>query len=167
MKFLLSSGALSALGLFAVTAIAAPDGNALRTIVMPFKFVGNIDAKLDNEHTQRLEMANAALREGLAKNPQYDLVDKTASEEFSAKVIEALNNNACEHCEAEYAKKYDAKRIIVPWVFRLSQLVLTMHFDTIDAVSGKIIDKKALDFRGDNDDSWRHTIDYFLRHSAQ
>jgi Protein of unknown function (DUF2380) len=166
MKILLCSLVLSALGLFAVPTIAAPDGSALRTIVMPFKFVGNIDAKLDNEHKQRLEMANAALREGLAQNPHYDLVDKAASEEFSAIVTEALKNNACDHCEAEHAKKHGAKHIIVPWVFRLSQLVLTMHFDTIDAVSGKIIGKKALDFRGDNDESWRHSIDYFLRHSA-
>jgi hypothetical protein len=156
-----------ALGLIAQPALAKADATAQRVIVMPFKFVGNIDAKLDNEHKQRLEMANTALREGLANNPHYDLVDKAASEEFSAKVIEALGNNACDHCEAEHAKKHQAKLIIVPWVFRLSQLVLTMHFDTLDAVSGKIISKKALDFRGDNDESWRHSVHYFLRHFAQ
>jgi len=73
-----------------------------------------------------------------------------------------LSNNECNHCEAEYAKPLNAKLIIAPYVYRVSQLVLAMNFVVLDASTGKIILKKALDFRGDNDQSWQRAIDYFV-----
>lgn len=141
-----------------------------RTIVMPYKLAGTFDiptgkaeALLDNEHKQRLAMADSELRKGLQTTGKYDLVDEAASKAFSEKVIVALNNNDCNHCEAEYAKPLNAKLIIAPFVFKLSQLVLTMHFVILDGNSGKIISKKALDFRGDNDQSWQRAIQYFVK----
>lgn len=144
-----------------VSAIA--EATTTRVIVMPYKLVGDLgNVKIDSQHQQRLTMANAELRKGLSASKHYDLVDETASQDFSKKVIEALSNNNCNKCESAWAKELNAKQIVVPWVYRLSQLVLTMHFDVIDTDSGKIILKKSLDFRGDNDQSWQRAIEYFL-----
>lgn len=137
-------------------------GPTTRIIVMPFKLVGDLDARQDGEHKQRLAMANKRLREGLLNTQRYDLVDEAAAADFTQKVTTALGNNNCDKCESALAKELNARQILVPWVYRLSQLVLTMHFDVIDADSGKIILKKALDFRGDNDQSWQRAIKHFV-----
>jgi hypothetical protein len=132
-------------------------------IIMPYKLTGNVDTQVDSEHQQRLKMADKQLRAGLQATGRYELVDEAAALAFSEKVIAALNNNDCNRCEAEFAKPLNAKFIIAPYVFRLSQLVLTMHFVVVDAVTGKTILKKALDFRGDNDQSWQRAIQYFIK----
>jgi hypothetical protein len=133
-----------------------------RIIVMPYKFVGNIDAKLDDEHKQRLAMADATFRTNLEKTQRYDLVDEAASKQFAEKVTAKLHDNDCQGCESALAKELNAKKIFVPYVYKLSQLVLTMHFVVLDVDTGKTVLKKALDFRGDNDNSWQHAIKYFI-----
>jgi hypothetical protein len=149
----------SLIGLSTVEAAVVP----ARTIVMPFKLTGNVDTLVDGEHQQRLKLADKELRAGLQATGQYELVDEAAALAFSEKVITALNNNDCNRCEAEYAKPLNAKYIVAPYVYRLSQLVLTMHFVILDAGTGKTVLKKALDFRGDNDQSWQKAIEYFLK----
>ncbi len=137
-------------------------GAPIRAIVMPYKLVGNVDTKVDQKHQKRLTFADSELRKSLLATRHYDLVDEAASGEFSKQVITALSNNNCNNCESTLAKGLNAQQIIVPWVYRLSQLVLTMHFEVIESNSGKIILKKALDFRGDNDQSWQRAIRYFV-----
>ena len=154
---------LAAMFLFLIGSTSVNAESPTRTIVMPYKLVGNVDAQLDSEHKTRLEMADAALRKGLQATGQYELIDEAAAQAYSEKVITALNNNACDHCESVLAKELHAKFIIAPYVYRLSQLVLTMHFVILDADTGKTLLKKALDFRGDNDQAWLRAIDYFIK----
>lgn len=135
----------------------------IRIVVLPYKLLGDLgNAEIDSTHKQRLEMANKTLRAELEQRRQYELVNEAASLQFSNTVSAALSNNDCNHCEVALAKELNVKQIIVPWVYRLSQLVLTMHFVILDAKSGKTILKKALDFRGDNDQSWQRAIQYFI-----
>jgi Protein of unknown function (DUF2380) len=138
-----------------------------RTVVMSYKLIGNIDTQLDTEHKNRLKMADTTLRQALQATGKYDLVDESSAKTFSEKVTSALDNNACDHCESTLAKQFGAKLIIAPYVYRLSQLVLTMHFVIIDADSGKTVLKKALDFRGDNDQSWQRATLYFVKYVSK
>ncbi len=152
--------------LFQFFAAAAIAGNVppVRIIVMPYKLQGDfVGGKPNAEHEKRLKFADCALRAALAKNQNYQLLDEEATLEFSNKIDAALSNNACERCEAPLAKQLNVKEIVVPWVYRLSQLVLTMHFVILDAETGKILLKKALDFRGDNDESWQRAIHNFVQ----
>lgn len=152
--------------LFNLFTICAFADNAypVRIIVMPYKLQGDFaGGKPDAEHENRLKFADLTLRSALSQNPGYQLVDEASSLEFSKTVSAALSNNACDHCEAPLAKQLKAKEIVIPWVYRLSQLVLTMHFVILDAETGKTRLKKALDFRGDNDESWQRAIRNFVR----
>ena len=149
-----------------ITDATATDAAPLRVLVMPYILTGNIDTKQDNEHKQRLAMADAELRKRLQAGAKYDLVGGADSSAFSKKVIEALHNNNCNHCEAEFAKPLNVKIIIAPYVYRVSQLVLAMNFVTLDGFTGKIIEKKTLDFRGDNDQSWQKAIQFFVKKYA-
>ena len=160
-----------AVGLFFVISISwanesvsAITQKPMRVVVMPYKLLGNIDQKkLDSEHLQRLQFADKTLRSGLEETRLFELVDEKASKEFSNKVDTAISNNACNRCETALAKDLNAKQIVVPWVYRLSQLVLTMHFVILDADTGKTVLKKSLDFRGDNDQSWQRAIQFFVK----
>lgn len=146
---------------------AAERPETIRVIVMPYRLLGDLaGGKIDNEHQRRLEFANKTLRDGIKQLGSYELVDEKSTREFSDKFIAAQSNNACDRCEVAWAKELQAKQIVVPWVFRLSQLVLTMHFVIMDAESGKNLYKKALDFRGDNDESWDRAIQFFLKNAA-
>lgn len=61
------------------------------------------------------------------------------------------------------ARQLNAEQILVPWVFRMSNLILTMHVEIRDTATGRIVVKKALDFRGDNDIAWTRAIEYLIR----
>lgn len=120
------------------------------------------EAKLDGEHQQRLKMADAELRKQLAATGQFDLADEAASKDFNQKVGTALKNNACDSCELALAKEKDVQLILYPWVYKLSNLVLSLHVVIIDVANNKTIVKKVHDFRGDNDQSWQRAIRYFV-----
>lgn len=127
----------------------------IRIIVMPYKLTGDIgNTKLDKEeHQPRLECTNLSLRTGLQQTDGYDLANEAASEAFTKKATTALGKNACNGCEAALAKELNAKQTVVPWVYKLSQLVLTMHFVILDSDPCKTLLKKSLDFNGGNDQS--------------
>ena len=62
-----------------------------------------------------------------------------------------MKNNVCDNCELTLAKEQSIQQILYPWVFKLSNLVLTLHVVIIDAETNKTVSKKVHDFRGDND----------------
>jgi hypothetical protein len=148
------------------SAQAADTGKHL--MLMHFKFMGALgEAKLDDEHVQRLKMANAELRKQLVATGQSDLADEAATAQFNQQVNAALKNNACDNCELTLAKAQGIQRILYPWVYKLSNLVLSLHVVTIDVTTNKTLVKKVHDFRGDNDQSWRRAIEYFVKYSDQ
>jgi Protein of unknown function (DUF2380) len=149
---------------FAVETPASKINEPKRLVLMDFKLMGATgEAKLDAEHQARLKMANAELRKNLAEAKQYDLVSEADSAQFNQQVGTALKNNACDSCELALAKPLNIQKILYPWVYKLSNLVLTLHVVIIDAATGKAVVKKVHDFRGDNDQSWQRAIRYFVK----
>lgn len=139
-----------------------------RLVLMDFKLMGATgEAKLDAEHQTRLKMANAELRARLAETKQFELVDDTTSSRFNQKVSTALSNNACESCELTLAKQLNIQQILYPWIYKLSNLVLSLHVVIIDVATGKAVVKKIHDFRGDNDQSWQRAIQYFVKQTVK
>jgi Protein of unknown function (DUF2380) len=135
-----------------------------RLVLMDFKLMGATgEAKLDAEHQARLKMANAELHKNLAETKQYDLVSEADSAQFNQQVGTALKNKACDSCELALAKPLNIQKILYPLVYKLSNLVLTLHVVIIDAATGKAVVKKVHDFRGDNDQSWQRAIQYFVK----
>jgi|GEM_PF-6807983 len=64
----------------------------------------------------------------------------------------------CNGCELAIAKKLGAKKVIVPWIFRMSKLVQTMFVELRDVETGTLVMRKKLNFRGNTDDAWDHVI---------
>jgi len=49
-------------------------------------------------------------------------------------------------------------------VQKVSNLILNVNLYMEDAASGKMEFVKSVDIRGNTDESWRHGLDYMLRH---
>ncbi len=51
----------------------------------------------------------------------------------------------------------------MPWVYRVSNLILTLNYEIRDAATGAVVARKSFDFRGDNDAAWDRAIAYMVR----
>jgi len=69
----------------------------------------------------------------------------------------------CNGCDLDLGRKLGADQVLVAWVNRVSGLILSLTYEIHDVASGQIIARKSFDFRGDNDTSWTHAIDYMVR----
>ena len=69
----------------------------------------------------------------------------------------------CNGCEKSLAEDYKAELVMVPYVFRMSHLISTLHIEVKDVESGNVIKKKAFDFRGNTDQAWERAIKYAVR----
>lgn len=134
-----------------------------RLVVVDFELTGDAGGKrFTAEHPQRLKMVGAKLREELERQHLYDVIDDSAALSLLTEMSAQQNLHHCNGCELDLAKQLQADYILLPSVFRMSYLVLTLHIEIKEAATGRIVMKKALDFRGDNDNGWLHAITYLI-----
>lgn len=133
-------------------------------VVLDFELTGDAGgSQLEASHKQRLRMASEKLRKELKHNHLYNVVDNASAVTLIENLSAHQNLHQCNGCELDIAKKLNAEQVLVPWVFRMSNLVLTMHVEIRDVATGRTSIKKALDFRGDNDMGWTRAIDYLIK----
>lgn len=135
-----------------------------RLVVLDFELAGDLsDNTFEATHQQRIKMASAKLRDGIKRNHLYEVVDEDTVATLIENFSPYQNLHHCNGCELDMARQLNAEQILVPWVFRMSNLILTMHVEIRDTATGRIVVKKALDFRGDNDIAWTRAIEYLIR----
>ena len=74
---------------------------------------------------------------------------------------------ACDVCARSVAGAAAADRVLSLRVFRMSNLLLSLQAILRDGDSGAVRYARTLDFRGDNDQSWRRAADYLIRDIAK
>ncbi len=162
------------LGVFVIgTAIASPEeacgGSSTPSPLKPFavldfELTGDVGGSgFEAGHRQRLQMASARLRDELGRSHLYNIVDNAPATALIERLSSEQHLHHCNGCELDIAKQLNADQVLVPWVYRVSNLVLTMHVAIRDVATGRTIMKKALDFRGDNDTGWTRAIAYLIR----
>jgi hypothetical protein len=72
--------------------------------------------------------------------------------------------SGCNGCERDYAKTLGAEWAAWGTVQKVSNLILNINVYMEDARTGELEFVKSVDIRGDTDESWRHGLDYLLRH---
>jgi hypothetical protein len=72
--------------------------------------------------------------------------------------------SGCNGCERDYARSIGANWAAWGTVQKVSNLILNINVYMEDAASGKLEFVKSVDIRGNTDESWRHGLDYMLRH---
>lgn len=139
-----------------------------RLVVLDIELTGDLGGKsFEAEHEQRLRMVSARLRDELQCTHRYSVVDNAPAKMLIDRLKSEQYLHRCNGCEFDIARQLNADQVLVPWVYRMSNLVLTLHIEIRDVATRRTLMKKALDFRGDNDTGWTRAIDYLIRGMKQ
>ena len=140
----------------------------LRLIVMEPELDGDTsDASRRAEWQDRLDLLAERVSSELSAADLYDVLDPGPAEAEFAKHRHRAAVYACDVCARSVARATDADRVLSLRVFRLSNLILSLHAIVRDGPSGAVRYARVLDFRGDNDRSWLRAADYLIRDLSQ
>jgi hypothetical protein len=158
-----SAGFVAAL----VVAVAAP-GNGVRAGEAPsVAFFGFALINTSLEPTRpaeeaRLRMLDALLAEKLGGSGRFRFVAIPA--ELEREIAAGAEIRNCNGCERDYATRIGAQWAAWGTVQKVSNLILNINLYMENARTGKMEFARSVDIRGNNDESWRHGLDYMLRH---
>jgi hypothetical protein len=111
----------------------------------------------------RLAMIGARLREAIARERLYELVDDAPVAEAIRSARRQQNILDCNGCELDIARQAGAERVMLGWVQKVSNLILNVNIEVRDAEDGRTLLVKSVDLRGNTDASWQRGIDYLVR----
>lgn len=146
--------------------VAVPANAAGRPslVVLDAEVEGDMsDVARRSEWEARAALLTRTLKAGLDTDGLYHVLDDAAAADLLAQLRARREVHACEPCLTDVAARLGGERVLSAWVFRMSQLVLTLHVEIRDGTSGTVLIRKILDFRGDNDTAWVRAAGYFIR----
>ena len=147
---------------------AAEPSHKTKLLVLDIELVGDLsDASLASTHEQRIRSVSNLLRQELSQLPAYEIVDSAPASKHieSLRAVQYLHK--CNGCEIDLALELGADQVLVAWVHRVSQLILSFTYEIREAPSGRALKRKAFDFRGDNDTGWSRAVTYMVKDLAQ
>lgn len=109
---------------------AAEPGEKIKLLVLDLELIGDLsDPSLAGEHEERIRNVSKLLREELAQLPRYEVVDATPAQQHidSLRAVQYLHK--CNGCEIDLALELGADQVMVAWVHRVSQLVLSLTYE--------------------------------------
>src|SRR5262245_52886647 len=146
--------------------IGAACGSSEAQTVAAFDFE-LIDTSLEGEtngprtdEQARLVRLSDQLRRRLAESGRFTLLDITPV----ASEARGSNLQACGGCDTSLARRLGAELAITGTVQKVSNLILNVNIYVRDVSSGATIAAMSADMRGNTDESWSRTLDWFGRH---
>ena len=110
----------------------------------------------------RLRMLDDLFREKLAASGRFTFV--TIPPDVVKDIAAGAEIHNCNGCERDYATRAVAQWAAWGTVQKVSNLILNINVYMEDASNGKLKFAKSVDIRGNTDESWRHGLDYMIRH---
>jgi hypothetical protein len=160
----------SALATFTYSSAAAAAGvptppSLPRLAVLDIELTGDLGGpEFSAQHDVRIRMESDRLRQELESSGLYTIVDTAPARELITQLqSQQAFMHDCNGCDLDVGRKLGASQVLVPWVNRVSGLILTLTYEIHDVVSGQILMRKSFDFRGDNDSAWTHAVTYMVR----
>ena len=149
----------------AAAASAAAAAAIPRLAVLDIELTGDVGGpQLKAKHETRLRMASERLRRELASSGLYQVVDNAAGQALIDEIKSQQRYlHDCNGCDLDVGKRLGADEVLVAWVDRVSNLILSLTYEIDDVKTGQIDDRKSYDFRGDNDAAWVHAIDFMVQ----
>jgi Protein of unknown function (DUF2380) len=111
---------------------------------------------------QRLRMLDGLFRGKVEASGRFTLVP--IPPDLQKQIAAGPGIGECNGCERDDARKVGADWAAWGVVQKVSNLILNINLYMEDAASGKMEFVKSVDIRGNTDESWRHGLDYMLRH---
>jgi hypothetical protein len=147
---------------------AAQPGEQIELLVLDLELVGDLtDPALASAHEERIRQVSNLLRQELAQLPAYEVVDSSPAQEHIERLRATQYLHKCNGCEIDVALELGAEQVLVAWVHRVSQLILSITYEIREVPSGRPVKRKAFDFRGDNDTGWSRAVTYMVKDLAQ
>jgi hypothetical protein len=155
----------TALTILGIQPSKAAEPTDLKTlVVLPFEIqdtsgeVGPAD-----RHDIVLGRLTALVRDEIASGQLYRVESKNRTDW----AVEAVHPNtflrSCNGCEIDIAKRLHANYVLIGWIYKVSSLILALHIDMKDAMTGKTIYARVFDFRGDNEQAYAHAAKALVR----
>ena len=144
-------------------AAAAEDAADLpRVAFFGFQLINtSLEPTTPNENG-RVKMLDDLFREKLDHSGRFKIVP--IPPDAQQRIAAGSEISGCNGCERDYAKSVGANWAARGTVQKVSNLILNINLYMEDAASGKLEFVKSVDIRGNTDESWRHGLDYMLRH---
>jgi Protein of unknown function (DUF2380) len=111
---------------------------------------------------RRVELLDKIFAERLNTSGRFKIVP--IPPELQKKIAAGPEISGCNGCERDYAKTLGAEWAAWGTVQKVSNLILNINVYMDDARTGELKFVKSVDIRGNTDESWRHGLDYMLRH---
>jgi len=116
----------------------------------------------------RLHNATLQLRQELEERRLYDVMDLSPSLDLQDKLRSQQEfMYRCDDCPAQIGALLGADLVMMPWVFKMSELILNLNVDIYDVKAGMVIFSKSISMRGNQDQSWSRAVHYLVRGMAE
>lgn len=166
-----SAGTAAALSLFALTlapgigATPSPNEGKPKLAVLDIQLTGDQGGpEFAAAHAARLKKESGILRQQLAQSGLYDVIDTAPAQELITRLeSQQAYWHDCNGCDLQVGRQLGADQVLVTWVDRVSNLILSLTYEFHGVANGQILARKSYDFRGDNDSAWTHAITSMVR----
>lgn len=150
-------------------ASAAAPGQAADTKPVPriaflgFSLINTSLEPTTPDEERRLRMLGDLLHDKLDASGRFKMVP--IAPELQKTIAAGPEIRNCNGCERDYATRAGADWAAWGTVQKVSNLILNINLYMEDAPSGRMEFVKSVDIRGNTDESWRHGLDYMIRHN--
>jgi hypothetical protein len=150
------------LGLSGIAVAATEGGRVPRLAFFGFHLINTSLQPTTADEDRRITMLDDLFRQRLAASNRFAF--SAIAPDMTAKIADGPEIGACNGCERDFAKGTGADWAAWGTVQKVSNLILNINVYMEDADTGKMEFVKSVDIRGNTDESWRHGLDYMLRH---
>ena len=145
--------------------LVAPAWAAQKTAVLPFDMR---DASQDGEYVpqfktddlRRLKLVAEDLKSLMIKEGRYEVMDLTP---YAAEIDKASPFSKCDGCDLEVGQKAGADLVVMGYVDKLSDALISLQIFVRDVKSGEMVKTMSAEIRGNTDELWLHGIRYLWR----
>lgn len=116
---------------------------------------------------RKIATLDAFLRQELAARNLYTVLSNAPAADLIERDRARQQVHDCVPCIQDVGRRLGADRVLVVWVFRMSELVMWLYARVVDPATGDTVVARSMSFRGDNDRTWSKAADFFLRQLAE
>jgi hypothetical protein len=141
----------------------APAQDVRRIAIFPFVLADtSLQGQMKgirSDEQERLAGLDTQLRDLLAASGRCEAID------IAPVALEARASDlrSCSACATDMAGRLDAQLVAIPWVQKVSNLILNINVTILDAATGHIVAGGTVDIRGNTDESWRRGLAWLTR----
>lgn len=142
---------------------AANDPPVPRIAFFGFSLINTSLEPTTPDEERRLRMLGELLRDKLDASGRFKMVP--IQPELQKTIAAGPEIRNCNGCERDYATRAGADWAAWGTVQKVSNLILNINLYMEEAPGGQMEFVKSVDIRGNTDESWRHGLDYMIRHN--